>query len=80
MGPTFLYFFAELEESSEDDRSTTRQHKQAYDEIKRFMDAETAKSSKETQEAENMAIRYLGLRFCLSLHPLIFSIVVVASV
>lgn len=52
----------ELEESSEDDRSTTRQHKQAYDEIKRFMDAETAKSSKETQEAENMAIRYLGLR------------------
>lgn len=76
MGPTFLYFFAELEESSEDDRSTT---KQAYDEIKRYMDAETAKSSKETQEAENMAIRYLGLRFCLSLHPLIFSIVVVAA-
>ncbi|KAF8052444.1 hypothetical protein N665_1559s0016 [Sinapis alba] len=51
----------ELEESSDDDRST-RQHKKAYDEIKQYMDAETAKSSKETQEAENMAIRYLGLR------------------
>ncbi|CAN6968415.1 unnamed protein product [Brassica oleracea var. botrytis] len=51
----------ELEESSDDVRST-RQHKQAYDEIKLYMDAETAKSSKETQEAENMAIRYLGLR------------------
>lgn len=51
----------ELEESSDDVRST-RQHKQAYDEIKLYMDAETAKSSKETQDAENMAIRYLGLR------------------
>ncbi|CAH8348977.1 unnamed protein product [Eruca vesicaria subsp. sativa] len=51
----------ELEESSDDVRST-RQHKQAYDEIKLYMDAETAKSSKETQEAENMAIRYLGVR------------------
>ncbi|KAJ0242416.1 Regulatory protein RecX family protein [Hirschfeldia incana] len=51
----------ELEESSDDGRST-RQHKQVYDEIKLYMDAETAKSSKETQEAENMAIRYLGLR------------------
>lgn len=51
----------ELEESRDDVRST-RQHKQAYDEIKLYMDAETAKSSKETQDAENMAIRYLGLR------------------
>ncbi|KAG2317884.1 hypothetical protein Bca52824_021006 [Brassica carinata] len=51
----------ELEESS-DDVISTRQHKKAYDEIKLYMDAETAKSSKETQEAENMAIRYLGLR------------------
>ncbi|KAF8048634.1 hypothetical protein N665_2449s0004 [Sinapis alba] len=54
----------ELEESSDDVGSieSTRQHKKAYDEIKQYMDAETAKSSKETQEAENMAIRYLGLR------------------
>ncbi|KAF8052431.1 hypothetical protein N665_1559s0003 [Sinapis alba] len=54
----------ELEESSDDvgSNESTRQHKKAYDEIKQYMDAETAKSSKETQEAENMAIRYLGLR------------------
>ncbi|CAH2053840.1 unnamed protein product [Thlaspi arvense] len=60
----------ELEESGSDVRSTgyksTGQHKKAYDEIKLCMEAEPAKSSKEackaTQEAENMAIRYLGLR------------------
>lgn len=44
-----------------------RQHKKAYDEVKLHMEAEQAKSSgevcKTTQEAENMAIRYLGLRF-----------------
>ncbi|XP_010500239.1 PREDICTED: uncharacterized protein LOC104777648 [Camelina sativa] len=47
--------------------STTRQHKQAYDKVKVDMEeAEQAMSSKEacktTQEAENSAIRYLGLR------------------
>ncbi|ESQ48699.1 hypothetical protein EUTSA_v10020892mg [Eutrema salsugineum] len=60
----------ELEDSSNDVRSrgykSMRQHKKAYDEIKLHMEAEPAKSSKEacktTQEAENMAIRYLGLR------------------
>ncbi|KAG7581770.1 Regulatory protein RecX [Arabidopsis suecica] len=60
----------ELEESSNQVRSTgcksTRQHKQAYDKVKLHMETEQAKSSKEacktTQEAEHMAIRYLGLR------------------
>ncbi|CAH8260306.1 unnamed protein product [Arabidopsis lyrata] len=60
----------ELEESSNEVRSTgyksTRQHKQAYDKVKLHMEAEQAKSSKEacktTQEAEHMAMRYLGLR------------------
>ncbi|CAL9220641.1 unnamed protein product [Arabidopsis halleri] len=60
----------ELEESSNEVRSTgyksTRQHKQAYDKVKLHIEAEQAKSSKEacktTQEAEHMAIRYLGLR------------------
>lgn len=66
-----------MEESSDDVRST-RQHKQAYDEIKLYMDAETAKSSKETQDAENMAIRYLGLR--LGFSPLSFSLKCVISI
>ncbi|XP_010487074.1 PREDICTED: uncharacterized protein LOC104765101 [Camelina sativa] len=63
----------ELEESSYEvgsswkKGSTTRQHKQAYDKVKVDMkEAGKAKSSKEacktTQEAENSAIRYLGLR------------------
>jgi SOS response regulatory protein OraA/RecX len=58
------------DESSNEVRSTgyksTRQHKQAYDKIKLHLEAEQAKSSKEacktTQDAEHMAIRYLGLR------------------
>ncbi|XP_010465150.1 PREDICTED: uncharacterized protein LOC104745568 isoform X2 [Camelina sativa] len=54
-------------ESSWKKGSTTRKHKQAYDKVKVDMEeAEQAKSSKEacktTQEAENSAIRYLGLR------------------
>lgn len=65
------HLFAELEVSSNRVRSSgyksTRQHKQAYDVVKLHMEAEHAKSSKEAcktaQEAENMAIRYLGLRF-----------------
>jgi len=59
------------DESSNEVRSTgyksTRQHKQPYDKIKLHLEAEQAKSSKEacktTQDAEHMAIRYLGLRF-----------------
>lgn len=44
------------------------QHKKVYDEVKLHMEAEQAKKCsgegcKTTQEAENMAIRYLGLRF-----------------
>lgn len=44
------------------------QHKKVYDEVKLRMEVEEAKKSsgegcKTTQEAENMAIRYLGLRF-----------------
>ncbi|EOA30979.1 hypothetical protein CARUB_v10014125mg [Capsella rubella] len=60
----------ELEESSNEVTSrgykSTRQLKQAYDQVRIHMEAEQAKSSKDacktTQEAENSAIRYLGLR------------------
>ncbi|CAA7016330.1 unnamed protein product [Microthlaspi erraticum] len=60
----------ELEESRDDVRSrgymSKVQHKKVFDEVKLHMEAEKAKSSgeacKTTQEAENMAIRYLGLR------------------
>lgn len=67
----FSHLFAELEESSSHVRpggyKSTIQHKQPYDVVKLHMEAEQAKSSKEAcktmQEAENLAIRYLGLRF-----------------
>ncbi|CAN8259521.1 unnamed protein product [Cochlearia groenlandica] len=54
--------------SSNDVRSikSTGQHKKAYEEVKLHMETEQVKSSgeacKTSQEAENMAIRYLGLR------------------